>query len=308
MQETTNDNPTQQTLDDSMPTSFLVVQLAYVAVLLGASFYVGQGLRLPLILTAAALVLLGRLRIRVSAFVRMALDFVPFILLFLSYEALRGVAYAYSGSRVHFQSLISAEAFLFGGKIPTQVLQSLCLGSKLGNALIETSKAVYTTHFVAPLVLAAFLWVRRKSYFKPYVVGLISMSYAAFVSYLLYPAAPPWLASQNGYLSLPIQFVTFTDQSWFSKLLHISPNPVAAMPSLHAGYSLYIALFAVYVFRARAIWVWVFPIAMCFATVLLAQHYMVDLLVGWLYAVVFFFLTRLFMRGESFRIVGSQEN
>jgi membrane-associated phospholipid phosphatase len=308
MQETTTENPAQQKPESSMPTSFLVVQLVYVAALLSASFYVGHGLRLSLILIAAALVLLGRLTIRVSSFLRMAFDFVPFILLLISYEALRGVAYDYSESRVHFQSLITAEAFLFGRKIPTQVLQELCLGSKLGNALIETSKAVYTTHFVAPLVLAAFLWVRRKAYFKPYVVGLISMSYTGFLSYLLYPAAPPWLASQNGYLSLPLQFVTFTDQSWFSKLLHISPNPVAAMPSLHAGYSLYIAMFAVYVFRARAIWVCVFPIAMCFATVLLAQHYVVDLLAGGSYAVVFFLLTSLLMRSKRFRTVGSQKN
>jgi membrane-associated phospholipid phosphatase len=61
-------------------------------------------------------------------------------------------------------------------------------------------------------------------------------------------------------------------------------NPVAAVPSLHAAYTLLITLF---------LWRWVrwarpllaaYPVAMAFALVYTAEHYVVDILLGWAYA------------------------
>jgi membrane-associated phospholipid phosphatase len=65
-------------------------------------------------------------------------------------------------------------------------------------------------------------------------------------------------------------------------------NEVAAVPSLHAGVTLLISLF--FWSRTRR-WRWLlvlYPLAMAVALVYLGEHYVSDVLLGWLYAVVVF--------------------
>jgi membrane-associated phospholipid phosphatase len=69
----------------------------------------------------------------------------------------------------------------------------------------------------------------------------------------------------------------------------ISPNPVAAIPSLHAGFA---TLFSIWVFRLFR-WKWglislVYPLAIYFGTVYQGEHYAIDEILGALYAVVAF--------------------
>jgi len=76
--------------------------------------------------------------------------------------------------------------------------------------------------------------------------------------------------------------------SLFEKGQHYANN-VAAMPSLHAGYALLIAL---YLWRVVPRWARVplalYPPAMAFALVYSGEHYVVDCIAGWLYAIVVF--------------------
>jgi membrane-associated phospholipid phosphatase len=66
-------------------------------------------------------------------------------------------------------------------------------------------------------------------------------------------------------------------------------NPVAAIPSLHAAYTLLITLF---LWRVAPQWGRVllaaYPWAMAFALVYTAEHYVVDVLLGWIYALIAF--------------------
>jgi membrane-associated phospholipid phosphatase len=66
-------------------------------------------------------------------------------------------------------------------------------------------------------------------------------------------------------------------------------NDVAAMPSLHAAYSLLVVLFLWDLAPARLRWVRpalaLYPLAMAFALVYGAEHYVVDIVAGWAYAV-----------------------
>ena len=62
-------------------------------------------------------------------------------------------------------------------------------------------------------------------------------------------------------------------------------NPVAAMPSLHAGVSFLIALNGVHRLRTRWRWLLVaYPLSMSTALVYYAEHYVVDVLAGALLA------------------------
>jgi membrane-associated phospholipid phosphatase len=64
-------------------------------------------------------------------------------------------------------------------------------------------------------------------------------------------------------------------------------NPVAAVPSLHAAYTLLVTLF---LWRVVARWarplLALYPLAMAFALVYTAEHYLFDVLLGWAYTLV----------------------
>jgi len=66
-------------------------------------------------------------------------------------------------------------------------------------------------------------------------------------------------------------------------------NPVAAMPSLHTAYAMMAVAFFLPVVRRR--W-WplllAYPLAMTFTLVYSGEHYVIDVLVGWVYVAVTF--------------------
>jgi membrane-associated phospholipid phosphatase len=67
-------------------------------------------------------------------------------------------------------------------------------------------------------------------------------------------------------------------------------NPVAAIPSLHSAYPMLIVLFF---WKPAGKYRWLlllYPLAMGFTLVYAAEHYVGDVLLGWLYAVVVYFV------------------
>jgi membrane-associated phospholipid phosphatase len=77
----------------------------------------------------------------------------------------------------------------------------------------------------------------------------------------------------------------------------ISPNPVAAMPSLHAAYSMLFALFITTLFKSRWRWLaWIYPLLIWVGTVYQGEHYAIDAIVGIIYAVIAFIISPYFIR------------
>ncbi len=115
---------------------------------------------------------------------------------------------------------------------------------------------------------------------------------AGLTTYFLYPAAPPWWASQYGYI--PEHVERMSSRGWSAigldsagKLLNVGQqmaNPVAAMPSLHSGFALCVVAF----FFTRVSRKWLplliaYPVAMSIVLAYTGEHYIVDALVGWTY-------------------------
>jgi membrane-associated phospholipid phosphatase len=117
----------------------------------------------------------------------------------------------------------------------------------------------------------------------------------AFATFALFPAAPPWLASREGELepttrligpiSGHIPFVSLSFEELFERGWEYS-NPVAAVPSLHAAYTLLITLFLWRAARWARPLLALYPLAMAFALVYTAEHYLFDILLGWAYTLV----------------------
>jgi membrane-associated phospholipid phosphatase len=227
---------------------------------------------------------------------RVLRDWLPLVIVILSYDLLRGVADGLI-SKAHESPQIRAEAFLFGRPVPTVRLQErLWHGPNDLRWWDYATWFLHLTHFFVTFIAAAAIWVFARDKFMPYARMIIVLSLTGFATYALYPAVPPWMAAQHGNLGEsnrmigPIwHHIPFTHAGAVFEHGKGYANDVAAMPSLHAAFAL---LFSLYVWRLVPRW-WrpllvLYPAAMTFALVYSGEHYLVDCVAGWVYAVFAF--------------------
>lgn len=69
-----------------------------------------------------------------------------------------------------------------------------------------------------------------------------------------------------------------------------NPNPVAAMPSLHAAYPMLVFLYLLKYFGKKAWWFSIYVLAVWVGIVYLGHHYVIDALAGGIYAMIIFYL------------------
>ncbi len=209
-------------------------------------------------------------------------DFLPFMALLFTYTELRRFADDFTGADINVVNLIKWEKALFGGTLPGHWLQSN-LGDHFFTPVIDVlTNTFYLSHFITPLILAAVLWYFRRPEYWAFMIGLVVLSFAAFLTYLVFPAAPPWWATSHGYLRTePITLDSFIVSR---HVVASGPNPVAAMPSLHIAYPTYLALVSMTVWGRRGLPVLILPLGVAFSAIYLGHHYVIDGLVGATYA------------------------
>src|SRR5438309_7038810 len=122
-------------------------------------------------------------------------DWIPFVAIFLGYEALRGIA-PKLGIPPHVSDVAGIETAIFGGHVPSAVLQA-ATPVALGRVLAYGATVVYFCHFVFPFGVALVLWLANRTQFLRYTTALMGMSFFAFVLFLLVPTAPPWYAENH---------------------------------------------------------------------------------------------------------------
>jgi hypothetical protein len=221
-------------------------------------------------------------------------DWWPVLALLLLYTYSRGIADDL-GTSVHVTTPIQFDEWLGGGTLPTAWMQqhlcgTPCTGGQPAHWYDLIASTVYFSHFVVPLGLAVVLWLRNRSDWAAYMRRLITLDAAALVIYIVYPMAPPWWASEQGYYPGPT-LGRITHDGWevlgldTAKNLLIDAdelsNPVAAMPSLHMATALLVAIVVIRGLRSQLRWLLLaYPVAMGVTLVYCAEHYVMDLLAG----------------------------
>jgi membrane-associated phospholipid phosphatase len=229
---------------------------------------------------------------------RLMLDFVPFVLLIVLYEECRGIAHLLR-PEPYYALPLDLEKWLFNGNVPTNVLQDWWWNGEL-RWHDQFLSVINRVHFIVPPTLAFLLWLKRRALYYRFATTLLALSYAGAVGFLLLPAAPPWAASLRGmipYVASPAgeqaaQSPLPTDGGPLYHL--VDGNPYAAIPSLHGGYSFLVFLFVVTLaWNTRWRWLAVagvaYPILQAVSAVYTGNHYVVDLLFGYVFATVALF-------------------
>jgi len=218
--------------------------------------------------------------------------FVPFVGLLLVYESFRGVV-PHLNKHVNFMWMPAVDKWMFGGVLPTAWLQQ-----RLWHGYVQWYDFVlyitYMMHFVLPFALAFVVWKTREKHYWHYATSFLLVSFIGFLTFLAFPAAPPWMASDLGYIE-PITRVS--SHVWAELGIHdfpsvynkMSPNPVAAVPSLHAAYATIFVIFAIRLFKTRWRYLSVlYPLFIYFGTVYQGEHYVIDEILGAMYGIAAF--------------------
>jgi hypothetical protein len=118
-------------------------------------------------LTPDVLLVAGALTFVMAARHRFAAlrDWIPFLVLFLAYELMRGLADEV-GMPVHVGDVVALERSLFGGHLPTALLQGWLHPHSGTDWLAVAGTGVYYFHFVLPVLTAMLLWRSRPTLFR----------------------------------------------------------------------------------------------------------------------------------------------
>ena len=186
-----------------------------------------------------------------------------------------------------------------GGVLPSQRLQDALAGISGVELLDRAMIAVHLSYFVVPHLAALWLWWRgvregQGSHLRHYLIALALLMGFGLLLHALVPTEPPWmLAASDGQPEVR-RLVSGRDASSSVTIgadgqlygSFTDRNPVAAMPSLHLGISLAMALVLLPLRRWIGILSLAYAAVMGFALVYLAEHYLVDVIVGGVLAVV----------------------
>ena len=179
---------------------------------------------------------------------------------------------------------------MFFGADPTVWLQQRFFHANDIRWYDDVGSVIYYSHFVVPVVALAAVWVVSRALWVRFMKRLATVLVVSCAMFVVLPTAPPWIAgnARYGYDTLPI---TITRHTWrgFYDLGFVGfvrgwsnsldwANPVAALPSLHVAFALFVPAF----FLPAVRWWWVralmmsYPVAMLAALVYFGEHWVID--------------------------------
>ncbi len=215
-------------------------------------------------------------------------DWAPVLLLLFGYEYLRGIIPILS-AHPHIFPMIYIDTLLFGF-IPTIKLQANLFTESNNHWYDYVAVILYISHFIVPMIVSFLFWLYDRKHFKNYTAAFLFLSYLAFITYILFPAMPPWMASSKGYLP-PMKkimdqvFTTFAHPIYVPSVYQFfGSDLVAAFPSLHAAYPWLTFLFIWKKFGTFALLVLPYVLGVWFSVVYLGEHYVTDVIAGIIYA------------------------
>jgi hypothetical protein len=286
MRKPTGPRPANRPPDTGLPAYDALSILLPIAYVIGvAAFMVARRIWIPQQFVSAAaivlVILIGRRK-------RIFLDWMPFLFLPLGYGYLHGIDRILT-EMPDITTLPTVDRAVFGAVTPIAV-QHVFHPAAGFRWYDYAATGLYLSHYVVPLAVGFWLWRINRPLFRQYGSAFLILSCMAFVTYMLFPAMPPWMAAKAGYLP-PIAKI-------MDAVLASSPHPVdvpsvyrfvganlvAPFPSVHSAYPTLLFLFLRRLHPLWGIAAFLYAASIWFTVVYLGEHYAVDAVGGILYA------------------------
>jgi PAP2 superfamily len=157
---------------------------------------------------------------------------------------------------LHLPSEVGVQAQLLGHPVAVQALDVFYLAAHTGSLL----------------VLLPWLFFRHREEYRRWRNVIVVFTAAALLVQFI-SVAPPRLLPQLGFVDTAARYHQ-------SAYVHLGPGLVdqlSAMPSIHVGWSVIVALAVTAVLRTRwRLLIWAHPVLTCYAVVATANHFWLD--------------------------------
>jgi membrane-associated phospholipid phosphatase len=230
-----------------------------------------------------------------------------FFLVALLMWNISGALAAGSPFPLHLDFMYYLDARLFLGHQPAEALQARLFAGHL-TWLDVAASMVYNLHVAEPYIFGYALWRLNRAVYFQFCAAMLTLLVAGFITFVIFPAVPPWMAARNfGRIQgtenlfglvlkshpLPLRAVGI------GVLLHLPGDRVAAFPSEHAALPMLELLTFTRVNRRflPPFVAWLGIVA--FVVVYLGQHWVTDIVAGWIYAIAAFSLVMYATRGPA---------
>jgi membrane-associated phospholipid phosphatase len=209
----------------------------------------------------------------------------PFVLLLVAYELMRDLASAV-GMPAH--DLARLDRALFDGYQPTLVLQAAVGRLADADVFEDMGSLIYATHFLLPIAVGGWLWAKDRHAFRSFGFTLVVLCGLAFVTYVIAPTTPPWLAQPATVRHLIEDTIqrSGVPSSLIWLYSHHDYNLYAAFPSLHAGFPVVAAAAVWPLSRNAGVLLWIWAVVVWVVVVYLGEHYVSDVIGGIVYATI----------------------
>ncbi len=183
------------------------------------------------------------------------------------------------------------EASLAGGQLPTVWLQEAIFSPGDPRWHDTFATLIYLSYFVVPHGVALVLLFRDRACFHRYLLATASLFLLSAICFVLLPTNPPWRATE-AIRVVPAVLAEMPGGAWLDTAgdsragYHFEPNPIASWPSVHLGVTVILALLATGTSRRWTVVGFAYAMLMVASLVYLGEHYVVDVVVGALVAVL----------------------
>jgi hypothetical protein len=139
--------------------------------------------------------------------------------------------------------------------------------------LVEMINLYYATmHFAALFVLLLWMFLRRRDRYGYWRTTIVLLTASCLLIQLL-PVAPPRLLPEFGFVDTAAQY----GQSVYSALSAVGPDQLSAMPSVHVGWAVLVAIAAWTLTTSRWRWLGVgHAVVTVFVVAATANHFWLD--------------------------------
>jgi PAP2 superfamily protein len=232
-------------------------------------------------------------------------DWAPIALILVAYLLLHELATTLAPI-AHVQPQLGFDEWVFGGTAPTVRLQRALWTPGDPRWYDYAAWLVYLSHFVVTFAVAIVLWVRAYPLFRRFRILFLTVTFAGFLTYVIYPAIPPWLASRRGDMPHTVRIVrAMWLQLGLSDVAAVFGEksryafPTGALPSLHAAWPFLLLVFLWPIAGRWRILLVAYALAMPLTLVYTADHFVFDVVLGWAYVIIaLWVLRRVRLRGD----------
>jgi membrane-associated phospholipid phosphatase len=230
---------------------------------------------------------------------RLFLGVYPIGLVGLLYDSMRVVQnVGVTADTVHVCDLRAHELALFGLDMNGERVTFHDWFQAHPSAVLDGLCAIpYATFIFVSIACAVWLYIRDYPRMVRFTWCFFALNLCGFVTYHLYPAAPPWYFHAHG---CAVDILSRASEGpalarvdarlgihYFAGMYGRSSSVFGAMPSLHCAYAFLVAIegWAVFSKAWRGASVGFFAL-MCFSAVYLDHHWVLDAIAGVLYCLV----------------------